>query len=114
MKKIQRQMIKMRAREFVLPPIVDGLVLGWLSPIGQVAMGKALALLMTTPFEHVPIEDEVIGDVLVRSAILRKVDAETLRHFILDHVKPLMGPEEILHLDLEVEIGLEAAGGTPQ
>jgi hypothetical protein len=114
MKSNRQQTIRIRAREFVLPPIVDGLVLGRLSPIGQVAMGKALALLTTTPFEHVPIEDEVIGDVLVRSAILRKVDAETLRRFILDHVKPLMGPEEILHLDLEVEVGLEATNGIPQ
>lgn len=113
MKKMQRRIINMRAREFVLPPIVDGLVLGRFSPIGQVAVGKALALLMTTPFEHVPIEDDVIGDVLVRSAILRKIDVDTLRRFVIDHVKPLMGPEEILHLDLEVEIALEAAGEAP-
>lgn len=109
--KKQRQNIRMRAREFVLPPIVDGLVLGRFSPIGQVAMGKALALLMTTPFEHVPVEDEVIGDVLVRSAILRKIDAETLRRFVIDHVKPLMGPEEIVHLDLDVEVAFEVVSG---
>lgn len=105
----QRQIIRARAREFVLPPIVDGLILGRFSPIGHVAVGKALALLTTTPFEHVPIEDEVIGDVLVRSAVLRKVSAETLCGFIVAHVKPLMGPEEIMHLELEVEIALESS-----
>jgi len=105
----QRQIIRARAREFVLPPIVDGLVLGRFSPIGHVAVGKALALLTTTPFEYVPIEDEVIGDVLVRRAVLRKISADALRGFIITHVKPLMGPEEILHLDLEVEIALESA-----
>ncbi len=104
----ERQIIKARVREFVLPPIIDGLILGRLSPIGHVAVGKALALLTTTPFEHVPIEDDVIGDVLVRSAVLRKIDAETLRSFILKYVKPLMGPEEILHLELEAEVVIES------
>lgn len=114
MKEAKRQTIKAQAREFVLPPIVDGLVFGRHSPIGQVAVGKALELLMTTPFEHVPIDDDVIGDVLVRKAILRKIDADTLRRVILDHIKPLMGPEEILHLDLVVEIAPETTSITGQ
>jgi hypothetical protein len=106
-----RQIIRARVREFVLPPIVDGLVLGRFSPIGHVAVGKALALLTTTPFEHLSIDDEVIGDVLIRSAVLRKIDGDALRRFILDHIKPLMGPEEILHLELEAEIVIESAHG---
>ncbi len=107
MNKIKRQHgFRLRLTEFALPPIQDGLILGRLSPIGHVAVGKALSLLSTTAFEHVPVEDEVIGDVLVRSAILRKVSAEELKAFILQEIKPIMGPEEILHLALDLEIRL--------
>lgn len=97
-----------RVNEFVLPPIVDGLILGRESPIGHVAVGKALSLLTTTPFEHVPVDDAVIGDVLVRSAIMRKVARDDLIDFVLREIKPIMGPEEILHLHLEIEIRIEA------
>lgn len=103
----RRHVFRARLTEFVLPPIDDGLVLGRQSPIGHVAVGKALSLLSTTQFEHVPVEDEIIGDILVRSAILRKISAEQLRKFVLEEVKPLMGPEEIIHLDLKVEIGID-------
>lgn len=99
-----------RIGEFVLPPIEDGLVLGRRSPIGHVAVGKALSLLTTTPYEHVTVEDDVIGDVLVRSAILRKIPASVLIDFVLHEIKPLMGAEEILHLNLEVEISIESKG----
>lgn len=107
--KNRRHTFRARLTEFVLPPIDDGLVLGKHSPIGHVAVGKALSLLSTTQFEHVPVEDDVIGDVLVRSAILRKISAEQLRKFVLEEIKPLMGPEEIIHLDLkiEIEIGID-------
>jgi len=106
-KKNRHHTFRARLTEFVLPPIDDGLVLGRLSPIGHVAVGKALSLLTTTQFEHVPMEDDVIGDILVRSAILRKISPEQLRRFMLEEVKPLMGPEEIIHLDLKVEIEID-------
>lgn len=100
----RRSIIRTRISEFVLPPIDDGLVLGKNSPIGHVAVGKALSLLSTTSFDHVPIEDDVIGDILVRSAIMRKITKEQLIEFVLRVIKPLMGPEEIIHLDIEIEV----------
>ncbi|MBI4808421.1 MAG: hypothetical protein HY799_05705 [Nitrosomonadales bacterium] len=102
-----RSIIRARLTEFVLPPIDDGLVLGKSSPIGHVAVGKALSLLSTTAFDHIAIEDDVIGDILVRSAIMRKVSKDQLISFVLNEIKPLMGPEEIIHLDIEVELTLE-------
>lgn len=104
--------LRVRLGEFVLPPIEDGLVLGRDSPIGPVAVGKALSLLTSTPFEHVPIEDdEVIGDLLIRAAILRKIRRQDLVAFVLREIRPLMGPEEILHLHLDLEVQIE--GKTP-
>ena len=107
---IRRYTIRASVREFVLPPINDGLVLGRDSPIGHMAIAKALNLLTHTPYEHVAIEDDVIGDVLVRSAILRKLSDEQIRNFVLHEVKPLMGSEEILHLLLDIEVQLGQDG----
>lgn len=104
----RRSIIRAQISEFVLPPIDDGLVLGKSSPIGHVAIGKALSLLTTTSFDHVPIEDDIIGDILVRSAIMRKITKEQIVAFVLREIKPLMGPEEIIHMDIDVEITLES------
>lgn len=106
--KKHQNIIRARLTEFVLPPIDDGLVLGKHSPIGHVAVGKALSLLSTTSFDHVQIEDDVIGDILVRSAIMRKISVAQLTQFVLTEIKPLMGSEEIIHLDIQVEISVES------
>lgn len=110
--KTRRHGIIIRAQlsEFVLPPIDDGLVLGLQSPIGHVAIGKALSLLTTTPFQHVQVEDDVIGDIIVRTAIMRKISANELRTYVLEEVKPIMGPEEIIHLRLQVDVIIERRG----
>jgi len=102
--------IHIRLSEFALPPIRDGLVLGQQSPIGAVAVGQALNLLSATSFTHIPVEDEVIADVIIRNAILRKVSIEDIRRLVLEEVKPLMGPEEILHLQIDIHIVLEHKG----
>lgn len=106
----RRYTVRARATEFVLPPIDDGLVLGRDSPIGHVAVGRALSLLTVTPFEHVEVDDDVIGDVLVRSAILRKITPAQLRKFVLESIKPIMGPEEIIQLNIEIEVTLDQEG----
>lgn len=94
-------------REFTIPLISDGLVLGRQAPIGSVAFGKALELLIVSPFERIEVEDDVIGDILVRKSLLRRMPRESLLEFVLQRIKPLMGPEEILHLDLTAEILIE-------
>jgi hypothetical protein len=101
------RVIRARVREFVIPPIHDGLVIGKAAPIGGVAVSKAVQLLVASPFEHMEVNDDVIGDVLVRVGIVRRIPREALVDFVLRRIKPLMGPEEILHLDLEAEITLE-------
>ena len=101
------QSLRAQVREFVIPPIRDGLILGRQSAIGHVAIGKALSLLSTTSFERVPVEDDVIGDIIVRSSILRKLEAQRLVNFVLTEIKPLMGPEEILHLGIDLETVIE-------
>jgi hypothetical protein len=108
---MQNQKCRLRARvtEFAYPPVHDGVVIGKHAPLGLEAFRKAISLLVAAPFEHLPVvDDDVIGDVLVRSAVLRRVSREALLEFINRAVKPLMSSEEMLHLDLQVEIELEA------
>lgn len=96
-----------RVKEFCIPPIHDGLVLGKRSPIGCAAIRKAVDLLVPAPFEHIEVDDDVVGDFLVRSTILRRIPKEKLIAFVLEKIKPLMSADEILHLDLETEVTLE-------
>jgi len=101
------RLLRARVREFVIPPIHDGLVIGKAAPIGGAAVRKAVQLLVSTPFEHIEVTDDVVGDVLIRSGIVRRVPKEALLDFVLRRIKPLMGADEILHLDLEAEVTLE-------
>ncbi|HWP00917.1 MAG TPA: hypothetical protein VNL74_09885 [Methylococcus sp.] len=102
-----RHSLRVKVREFHMPPINDGVVLGREAPIGCQAFRRALELLVVAPFEHIELEDEVVGAILVRRALLRRISKEYLTDFVLQRIKPLMGPEEILHLDLHAEIWIE-------
>jgi len=102
-----KSLLKARVREFSIPPINDGLVLGKDAPIGCLAIRRALELLMVIPFEHIELGDEIISDILVRQSLLRRIQKERLVEFVLHRIKPLMGPEEILHLEMTVEVLIE-------
>jgi len=99
--------VTLRVREFGIPPVHDGLVIGRKAPIGRIAMQKALALLHASPFDHVELADDVIQDILVRSNILLRVPRERLVEFVLRRVKPVMAAGEIIHLAIEAELRLE-------
>lgn len=103
----QKHILKARIQEFVIPPVRDSLVLGKDSPIGCVAIRKALELLGDARFTHIEIEDEVVGDLIVRQGFLGRIPKERLIDFVLRRVKPLMGPEEIVQMELGAEIWLE-------
>ncbi len=106
----KQQIIKAKAHEFVLPLIRDGLIIGRDAPIGCVALRKALDLLTAFPFEHLEIEDDIIQDVLVRQALLRRIPKDRLLAFVLRNIKPAMGAEEIMQLEISVEMFIEESG----
>jgi hypothetical protein len=62
--------LRAHIREFKIPPVHEGLILGRRATIGCNAIRKSLALLMTYPFAHLELEDDVISDILVRKAVL--------------------------------------------
>ena len=106
--KNSKHFIQTRVKEFILPPFRDGLVLGKNSPIGSKAMRQALELLVASPFEHIAIEDEIIQDILIRKSLLRRISHDKLIDFVLKNIKPFMGEEEILYLELDVEVQFES------
>ncbi len=95
-----------RIKEFAIPPITDGLVIGKEASIGTVALQKALNLLIPDHFEHVTIEDEIIADVLIKSILLRRLTKERLVKFLIEQIKPFMSPQDIIHIQLDLEISL--------
>ena len=97
-----------RVVEFSIPPVSDGLVIGKESPIGFTAVSRALQLLVANQFHTIAIEDDdVISHVIIRRNLLRRVPEDRLIAFIRERIRPLMVPDEILHLSLTVEVKVE-------
>lgn len=96
--------IRARLKEFAIPPITDGLVIGREASIGTSALKKALNLLIPDNFELVSVGDTVIEDVLVKATLLRRLTRPRLIRFLEEQVKPFMNPQDILHLQLDMEI----------
>ena len=100
--------IRARVTEFAYPPVHDGVVIGKTAQLGLAAFRKALDLLVAVPFVHVHVDDDdIVGDILIRHAILRRIEESALVAFVLRRIKPLMSGEEILHLDFHVEIEID-------
>lgn len=102
--------ITARVGEYAIPPLKDMLVLGKQAPIGCIAMRRAIELLVKAPFEHIELMDMdgVISDILVRQHLLRRISRNELIDFVMTHVKPLMGPDEVLHVEIDVKVFLSA------
>ncbi|MEP7125833.1 MAG: hypothetical protein ABJE95_33185 [Byssovorax sp.] len=105
---IGKSRIRARVTEFAYPPVHDGVVIGRTAQLGLEAFRKALDLLVAVPFVHLHVDDDdIVGDVLVRHALLRRVDQAKLLSFVMRKIKPLMSSEEILHLDLQIEVEID-------
>ena len=102
--------ITARIGEYAIPPLKDMLVMGKQAPIGCIAMRRAIELLIKTPFEHIELKDDVISDILVRRHLLRRVSRDALIDFVITNVKPLMGSDEVLHAEIDVDVFISAGG----
>lgn len=103
-----RWTISAEVMEYAIPPIRDMLILGRNSPVGCIALRRALELLIKSPYEHIEIPDDlVLSDILVRSALLRRVPKEELIRFVLKDIWPMMGSEEVLHVTLEIKVQVQ-------
>jgi len=99
-------LINARVNEFTIPPITDGLIVGTHAPIGVNALKKALNILIPENFELLNINDEVIGDILMKSTIVRRMGQDRIVYFLMNQVKGFMTKEDIFHIKMEVEISI--------
>lgn len=99
--------VRLSLQEFAIPPVRDCMVIGKESPIGCVALKKALSLLHGEPFEDLHPDDDTISDVLIRATILRKIPREKLIKLMVERVAPFMSKHEIILVQVEVEVFLE-------
>ena len=104
---IREHTTKAWVREFGAPPIHDVPVLGKQFAIGRAAIRKAVELPVASPIDHREFQDDVIGENIVRSTILRRIPKDKPVGFVVSRVKPLMAVNEIPHLDLEVEVKID-------
>ena len=101
--------IRVRLRALEIPPVKDGIVIGRDAAIGGEAMLRTLKLMTNEKFERIVLKDDVIQDLIVRSAVLRKLGRERLLDFVVERVKPVMSENELLMLDIEVELVIEGS-----
>jgi hypothetical protein len=100
--------ISARVGEYAFPLLRDMLVMGRQAPIGCIAMRRAVELLVKAPFEHIELDDDVISNILVRQHLLLRVPRDELIEFVLTQVKPLMGADEVLHAEIDINVSLSA------
>lgn len=99
--------LRVRLRALEIPPIKDGIIIGRDAAMGGDAMLRTLKLMTNEKFERIAVKDGVVQDVIVRSAVLRKLGQARLLGFVMERVKPLMAENELLMLDIEVELVIE-------
>lgn len=99
--------MRVRVKSMELPPIKDGLVVGKKAAIGIEAMLRTLSMLTPEEFERLQLTDDIIEDVIVRTAVLKKTGRDRLVKFVITNLKPLMIPTELLMLDIHLEVLIE-------
>src|SRR4051812_39822977 len=104
---VSEKLMRVRLRALEIPPIKDGLVIGVDAAIGGEAMARTLRLMTNEKFDRILVKDEIVQEIIVRSAVLRKVGQERLLSFVLKRVKPVMAETELLLLDIDVELVIE-------
>ena len=103
--------MRVRVKGLEIPPINDGLVIGRNAAVGAEAMQRTLSIMTHEEFELLNLSDEVIENVIVRSAILRKVGRDRLVRFVVANLRPVMTKTELLMLDIDVELVIEDFAG---
>lgn len=103
------KLLRVRLRALEMPPIKDGLVIGRDAAIGGEAMVRTLRLMTNEKFDRIMLKDDIIHEIIIRSAVLRKIGRERLVTFVLNKVKPVTSETELLMLDIDVELVIESS-----
>jgi hypothetical protein len=90
-----------------IPLARDGVILGRDAPLTLKAVQETLRATTKEPFVEIGVSDDVVGCLLVREALLRRLKPEQVVEFVLKRVKPYMAPREILQLSLDIEVQID-------
>lgn len=102
------QLVRVRVKALEIPPIKDGIVIGRDAAIGGEAMVRTLRLMTNEKFERFTLpKDDIIQDVILRSAVVRKLGKERVLKFVMERIKPVMTESELLMLDIDIELVIE-------
>ena len=99
--------VRLKICEFINPVIRDGVVVGTKAPIDAATLKRAMGLLMHVPFEQIHFEDNVLSDIVVRSAILKRIPRDRLIRMVMRSVKPSMEASEIMQLEIDATTIIE-------
>src|SRR3954465_3356250 len=86
---VSEKLMRVRVRALEIPPIKDGLVIGRDAAIGGEAMARTLRLMTHEKFERFLVKDDVVQEIIARSAVVRKVGQERLIKFVMTRIKPI-------------------------
>jgi hypothetical protein len=102
------QLIRVRVKALEIPPIKDGIVIGRDAAIGGEAMVRTLRLMTNEKFERFTLsKDDIIQDVILRAAVVRKLGKDRVLKFVMERIKPVMTETELLMLDIDIELVIE-------
>jgi hypothetical protein len=97
-----------RFKTFDIPIVRDAVVIGQEAPATLENLLQTLRLICPEALVGLPIADEIVGALIIREALLKKIPQNLIERFVLQRVKPYMSASEILRLDLELETVIEA------
>ncbi len=98
-----------RFRTFEIPLVRDAVVVGMESSASMETLLATLQTITPESLVGVPVNDEIVGGIIIREALLKKFPEGLVERFVLQRVKPYMSAAEILRLDLDMEIVLETS-----
>jgi hypothetical protein len=99
--------LSLTLREFDIPPIRDGLVLGRRAAIGPRAMFEALDRMLPDVFELIPVADHPkVEAVIVRKARFRLLERERLADLFVRHADALMHETTLVEVELAGEVSV--------
>jgi hypothetical protein len=97
--------LSLTLREFALPPVRDGVVIGKRAAIGPRGLFEALDRMLPGIYELVSVTGhEVVEAVIVRKSRFRLVERERLVRLCLRHAEPLMDDSTVMEVVVEGEI----------
>lgn len=95
-------------REFDLPPIGDGVLIGRRAAIGPRGLFEAIDRMLPGLYQLLPVEGHpVVEAVIVRSAKLRIVEQGTLVELFLRQAEALMTEGTIIRVDVDCEVAVQ-------